>query len=126
MTLFYNLELLSKKSKGNPTKMVELLNRYYTEKSNNTYVSTNLQGKGFILNPVGLFSSKENDIYKAQYIILASKRDYFLYTKYGITTLQLSYYPDINIEKIKYNPLLTITKTEIGFLHETPILKSNK
>lgn len=126
MTLFYNLELLSKKSKGNPTKMVELLNRYYTEKSSNTYVSTNLQGKGFILNPVGLFSSKENDIYKAQYIILASKRDYFLYTKYGITTLQLSYYPDINIEKIKYNPLLTITKTEIGFLHETPILKSNK
>lgn len=126
MTLFYNLELLSKKSKGNPTKMVELLNRYYTEKSSNTYVSTNLQGKGFILNPGGLFSSKENDIYKAQYIILASKRDYFLYTKYGITTLQLSYYPDINIEKIKYNPLLTITKTEIGFLHETPILKSNK
>lgn len=126
MTLFYNLELLSKKSKGNPTKMVELLNRYYTEKSSNTYVSTNLQGKGFILNPVGLFSSKENDIYKAQYIILASKRDYFLYTKYGITTLQLSYYPDINIEKIKYNPLLTITKTEIGFLHETPVLKSNK
>ena len=126
MTLFYNLELLSKKSKGNPTKMVELLNRYYTEKSSNTYVSTNLQGKGFILNPVGLFSSKENDIYKAQYIILASKRDYFLYTKYGITTLQLSYSPDINIEKIKYNPLLTITKTEIGFLHETPVLKSNK
>lgn len=118
MTLFYNLELLSKKSKGNPTKIVELLNRYYKEKSSNTYVSTNLSGKGFLLNPAGLFSSKENDIYKAQYIILASKRDYFLYTKYGITTLQLSYYPDINIEKIKYNPLLTITKTEISFLYE--------
>lgn len=118
MALFYNLELLIKKSKGNPTKIVELLNRYFKEKSSNTYISTNLSGKAFLLNPKELFSSKENDIYKAQYIILASKRDYFLYTKYGITTLQLSYYPDINIEKIKYNPLLTITKTEIGFLYE--------
>lgn len=118
MALFFNLELLTKISKSNPTTMVELLKKYYIEKSSNTYVTKNLSGKAFLLNPKDLFSSKENDIYKAQYIILASKRDYFLYTKYGITTLQLSYYPDINIEKIKYNPLLTITKTEISFLYE--------
>ena len=118
MTLFYNFELLSKKAKGNPTKMVGLLNKFYLERKNKTYITTNLSGKAFILNPEDLFSSKENDIYKAQYIILASKRDYFLYTKYGITSLQLSYYPDINIEKIKYNPLLNITKTDIGFLYE--------
>lgn len=118
MPLFFNLDILHKKAKNDPTKIVELLRKYYLEKTNNTYITTNLQGKGFLINPKELFSSKENDVYKAQYIILASKRDYFLYNKYGITTLQLSYYPDINIEKIKYNPLLIINKTEIGFIYE--------
>jgi hypothetical protein len=118
MPLFFNLDILHKKAKGDPFKIVQLLSKYYLEKSNNTYISTDLKGKGFLINPKELFSSKENDVYKAQYIILASKRDYFLYNKYGITNLQLSYYPDINIEKIKYNPLLIITETEISFLYE--------
>jgi hypothetical protein len=118
MTLFFDLDKLHKKAKGDPTKIVELLKKYYLEKTNNTYITNNLQGKGFIINPKDLFSSKENDVYKAQYIILASKRDYFLYNKYGITNLQLSYYPDINIEKIKYNPLLIISETEISFTYE--------
>ena len=117
-TLFFNEKLLLKKAKGNPDKLVELLETYYKQKTNKQYISINLSGNSFILNPQDLFNCSSNTIYKSQYIILAAKRDYYLYSTYKITSLQLSFFPDLNIDKIKTNPLLTINKTEIKLKYE--------
>ncbi len=118
MTIFFNLDLLLKKSKNNPTTLVNLLKTYFDEKTNKRYISINFSGRSFLLNPKDLFHSTENDIYKAQYIILAAKRDYFLYRTYGVRSLQLSYFPDLDVEKIKHNPLITISKTDIKLKFE--------
>lgn len=117
-TLFYNEKLLLVKAKNNPDKVVELLKTYYNQKTNKQFISINLEGNSFILNPIDLFNDSSNTIYKSQYIILAAKRDYYLYSTYKIKSLQLSFFPDLNIEKIKTNPLLTINKTEIKFKYE--------
>jgi hypothetical protein len=77
-------------------------------------------GNSFLINPEPLFKIKKSvDIlYIIQYIKLAAKRDYSLYKYYGVKSLQLSYFPDINLEVIKTNPLLKITPTEIFFAYE--------
>lgn len=117
-TLFFNDKMLLTASKGNPDKLVQLLNRYYNQVTKKQYISLNLSGKSFLLNPIDLFNDNNNSIYQSQYIILAAKRDYYLYSTYKITSLQLSFFPDIDIDKIKTNPLLTINKTEIKFKYE--------
>lgn len=117
-TLFFNENLLLKRAKNNPDKLVELLKTYYKQKTKKQFISINLHGNSFILNPIDLFNDNSSTIYKSQYIMLAAKRDYYLYSVYGIRSLQLSFFPDIDIDKIKTNPLLTINKTEIKFRYE--------
>jgi hypothetical protein len=75
-------------------------------------------GSSFLLNPEPLFKSNVDVLYIMQYIKLAAKRDYSLYKYYGVKSLPLSYFPDINLGVIKTNPLLKITPTEIFFEYE--------
>ena len=122
MTFFFNLENLEKDSCNNSEKFVTLLKNFYTGKLPRKYDKyksrVRLTGSSFLLNPAPLFKSKVDIAYIVQYIKLAARRDYTLYKHYKVTSLQLSYYPDINLVAIKTNPLLSITGSEIHFLYE--------
>ncbi len=74
-----------------------------------------LIGKSFIINPASLFEHKCDNIYKAQYIRLAGRRNFSDYKLYGRTYLDLTYYSDINIDAVKHNPLLKIENNKIYF-----------
>ncbi|OQB10800.1 MAG: hypothetical protein BWY21_00107 [Parcubacteria group bacterium ADurb.Bin216] len=127
MAFFFNLENLEKDSCNNSEKFVTLLKHFYAGKLPRRYdkykSKLSLAGKSFLLNPEPLFKSKIDIAYIVQYIKLAARRDYTLYKHYKVTSLQLSYYPDINLAAIKTNPLLKITGSEIHFLYED---KENK
>ncbi len=45
-------------------------------------------------------------------------RNYLLYKQYKYKALETSFYPDLNWNAIKHNPLLIITQAEIKFKYE--------
>jgi hypothetical protein len=124
MALFFNLQTLEQQSNGDIGKFMAMLEYHYSKRLPYKYSKykpskISLAGNCFILNPELLFADKSVDIlFKIQYIKLAARRDYNLYKQYNYRALQTSFYPDINFELIKNNPLLTITKTEILFKYE--------
>lgn len=124
MALFFNLKTLEQQSNGDSSKFMAMLEYHYSKRlpykySKHKPSKVSLAGNCFILNPESLFADKSIDIlFKIQYIKLAARRDYNLYKQYNYRALQKSYYPDIDYNSIKYNPLLTITNTEILFKYE--------
>lgn len=125
MTLFFNLKNLETVSNGETLKLIQTLESYYSKK----VIPTNrwqprfnhalLKGSSFIINPDGLFKDRITDpSYVAQYIRLAGKRSYTLYKFYGAKYLDLSFYPDLDIQTIKHNPLLNIANNQINFKYE--------
>lgn len=125
MILFFNLSLLEADTLGNPKQMVEKLRLFYSKKQmpKNGYSKVkpirNLHGNSYLLNPEGLFADSTTDtIYKSQYIQLAGRRDYSLYRLFNAKYLDLSYFKDIDLDKIKTNPLITITQNKIYFKYE--------
>ena len=105
--------------------MVEKLRLFYTKKElpKNGYSKVrpirNLNGNSYLLNPDGFFADSITDIiYKSQYIQLAGRRDYSLYKLFKVKHLDLSYFKDIDLDKIKTNPLITITQNKIYFKYE--------
>lgn len=125
MILFFNLRTLEAKTKNNPKLLVETLQLHFLNKTLPKNARTqakpllNMSGNSYIINAAPLFADKTTDIiYKAQYIKLAGRRDYLQYKLYGDTTLDLSYFLDINLDYIKHNPLLTITNNKIKFKYE--------
>lgn len=119
--MLFNIAELIKQSKGDPDLMLKMLeNFYYKRIPKNSYDSRNfskvsLAGKSFIEHPQRLFNSKVSNKYKAQYLILAAKRDKLLYDQYGVDYLDLSFYPDLNLAAIKTNPLLTVSNNKLHF-----------
>lgn len=125
MTLFFNLQTLETKTECNPQKLVESLKLHFLGKTlpknarDTVKPIKNLVGTSFLLNAAPLFADKTTDIvYKAQYIRLAGRRDYVLYKLYSYRYLDLSYFLDIDLNALKYNPLLTITENKIHFKYE--------
>lgn len=125
MTFFFNLENLEKESCGNSATFVEILGILYYRKLPSSRkgvrrVKLNMKGNSFILNlkPVLQLKKSIDTAYIVQYVKLCAMRDYSLYKLYGIKSLLLSYYPDINLDAIKHNPLLQITQSEIHFKYE--------
>ncbi len=125
MTLFYDLHLLESKTGHNSTLLVETLKLHFLNKRipknplSKVKPIPNLYGNSFILNAAPLFAERNIDvIYKAQYILLAGRRDYMMYKLTGHKHLDLSYFLDINIDAIKHNPLLTISDNKIYFKYE--------
>jgi hypothetical protein len=111
--LKFDLFKLKNLSNNNPSKILLTLENHY-KRSNSDIVGSN-----FILNPDKFFSDRSTDIlYKAQYIELAGRRSYQHYKDLGYKHLDLSYYPDLNITAIKYNPIITIENNKIYFKHE--------
>lgn len=125
MALFFNLQLLESESGNDEQKFLKLLKYYY---DNTTVVpksekykplQKSLKGNSFLINPRPvLYSTDRNPTDLVNYIKLAGRRDLLLYKNYKILHLDRSLYPDINIEAIKYNPLLTITNNHIKFKYE--------
>lgn len=111
-------------SKGDTNLAIGLISMLYTGKAPYDRGSLlakkrKLVGSGFLLNPKALVEDKETDIiFKMQYLRVASMRDYTLYQLYGIRYLPLSYFPDIDLSKIKHNPLLVVKNNNIHLKYE--------
>jgi hypothetical protein len=126
MTLLFNLENLEKLTKNDPVYFVKALEYWH----NKVYIPKNasqkykplkqsIHGNSFLVNPDDLFSDKLTDVlYIVQYIKLAARRSYAMYKLYGRVDLDLSFLPDINIQNIKHNNLLTIKNNYLHFKYE--------
>jgi len=109
----FSLSKLENMTNSNQIKLVELLEYYYKG------FKYKLAGNNFLINPAELFFDRNTDIlFKAQYIRLAGRRSYQQYKDLGYKHLDLSYFPDLNLQIIKYNPLLTIKNNKIYFKYE--------
>lgn len=124
MTVFFNLKHLEEQAGEDNNKFIALLKyHYFKNLPANRYSKykpskISLAGNSYLLNPEPLFKSTVDIHYIIQYIKLAARRDYTLYKQYNRKTLLISYFPDIDIDTIKHNPLLNITKSEIFFKFE--------
>lgn len=107
-------------------KFVALLNYHYKgglPKSRYTKYKPSklpLNGYSFILNPGPVFNLEAHyDInYVVQYIKLCGLRDYAMFKFHGVRYLDTTYFPDLNINNIKHNPLLTLANKQINFKYE--------
>lgn len=125
MALFFNIHILEEQAEADPQKLIQLL-KYHLEgvkvvskKAKYKPSRISLNGNSFLLNPRPVLYSTEYDVaHLAQYIKLAGRRDLMLYKAYGFIGLHTSYYPDLLIENIKHNPLLTISNQTINFKFE--------
>jgi hypothetical protein len=77
-------------------------------------LSPDIRGHSYLLNPKKLLM-EDNDSHVAQYILLASYRNFADYRLFGITYLDISFIPDIDLTKYKYNPLIKIEDNKIYF-----------
>ena len=125
MSLFFNLELLEKEAQTDQLKFLALLEYHYRgsipSKTNCKYKPCvkSLRGYSFILNPEPLFNQDGmNSVYLVQYVKLAGRRPWSLYKLHGQKALEISYFPDLNLAKLKSNPLLNITNKLIYFKFE--------
>lgn len=123
--LLFNLNTLEQETECDPEKLVKTLELYYNKKTipKTRYAKikpiANLVGNSFLLHADRLFADRSTDIgFKAQYIRLAGRRDYYQFKYYSVTYLDLSYFADINLPALKNNPLLTITENKIYFKYE--------
>jgi len=125
MAFLFDLYKLEQHTNCDPEKLVQVLRLFWNKKtipkSNREKIKpvTGLRGTSYLLNPGDLFGDKTTDIgFKAQYIRLAGRRDYYQYKYYNIRYLDLSYYTDINLAAIKPNPILTVNNSKIYFKYE--------
>lgn len=121
MALFFDLQKLQEDSKGNAYTLMSLLEYQWNKKQPRGIkvpFGKSYTGNNFLLNPSPLFISTVDVSYKIQYVKLCALRDWFLYKTHGVTTLDLSYFPDVNVNLLKHNPLLTITNNTIRFKFE--------
>lgn len=124
MALFFDLNTLETQSCNDPVKFIKMLEAHFQKRLPSRYSKSlvskvPLHGKSFLINPADFFNDETTDIlYKVQYIKLAARRDWMLYSQYGYTGLQTSYFPDLVYDVIRSNPLLEITQTEIHFKYE--------
>lgn len=125
MALFFNLNNLEKEAGNDPVKFVALLEYHYKgnlPKSRSVKYKPSklpLAGYSFILNPGPVFHLDAYDVgYVVQYIKLCAMRDYAHYKFHGVRYLDTTYFPDLNINNIKTNPLLKLAHNQINFKYE--------
>jgi len=122
-TLFFNLEFLESLNNVDIIPILLMYMRGTLPRSKFCKLKfinmSKMVGDSFLLNPEPLLTDKSVDpIYILQYIRLAARRNYNMYKTYKIAYLDLSYYPELNIDKLKHNPLLTIANNKIHFKYE--------
>lgn len=124
--LIFDLNKLEEYADGNDVKMLWLLHKWYRDKDtvprrgDKYFLRGPLSGgSSFLINPAPILLDKTTDpIYLAQYVKLAARRDLTMYKQFHATYLDISFYPDINLQNIKYNPLLDIKSNVINFKYE--------
>jgi hypothetical protein len=106
--------------------MVEKLKLWYSRKRIPKNYATKIKplsklfGDSFLLNPDAFFSDTTTDIiYKSQYLQLAGRRNYSDFVHFGATYLDLTLFQDVDLDKLKTNPLLTIANNKIYFKYES-------
>jgi hypothetical protein len=123
MALFFNLETLEAQSGNDAVNFLGMLWYHYSKRLPTRYSKVkpsrvSLAGQSFLLFPEPLFIDNTDILYKVQYIKLAARRDWNLYKQYKYKSLETSFFPDLNYDAIRSNPLLKITPTEITFKYE--------
>lgn len=125
MTVFFDINKLEKSAGTDSQYLLNLLAfHYYNGAHRSRFIKKadlykNFSGKNWILNPEPLFLDRSTDpIFLAQYVKLAARRSYTMYKLYSFKYLDLSFYPEISISAIKYNPLLIIQQNKVYFKHE--------
>jgi hypothetical protein len=109
----FSLDKLLQRAKNDPIKLVQVFEQYYKG------FEHGLIGSSYLTNPGELIFDRNTDVlFKSQYIQLAARRSYQQYIDLGYKYLDLSYYPDLKIDAIKYNPLLTIDNNKLYFKYE--------
>lgn len=124
--LFFDLDILEEDTKCDPQYLVTALYKFWKgiKYPRNSFekhkpLKRLRPGSSFLLNPGELFTDKSVEpAYKAQYIRLAGRRNFTFYKTNGIKSFDLTLYPDINIDAIASNPLLTIANKQIHFKYE--------
>jgi hypothetical protein len=91
------------------------------------YFLADFNGNSFMLNPLDLLDNARSwrPIEVAQYIALASYRNYANYEVNKIVTLDVLHSP-ISVSKIENNRLLKIVDDKIHFYYEEVPLRRNK
>ncbi|CAB4134187.1 hypothetical protein UFOVP273_25 [uncultured Caudovirales phage] len=128
MALFFDLKKLeaeaAKTPYSYPYSFIKLLQYHYegtkvVHSRQKIKPIKNLAGTSFLLNPAPIFNSSGVDIvFRMQYVQLAGRRDYALFRFHEVIYLDTTYFPDLDMEVVKRNPLLTITNKHIHFKYE--------
>lgn len=106
MITFYSIPKLLKASNNNVDKILALIK------------DKKFKGDSYLLNLDKLLGSIATNFHKAEYVYLASFRNYADYALLGIDFLDLSLIPDINISTIRSNTLISIENNKIIFKKE--------
>lgn len=128
MSIFYNLIAFQKiiKAKGPLTALtgLHLIDRDQVGlisllPDKKLYYGLLIDATSYIKNYDDVFSylNKIDILYITQYVSLAGKRSY-ADIKAGKNYLDLSLYPDLDINSVKHNPLLTIDNNNLKFNYE--------
>lgn len=125
MALLFNITKLEALAKGDPRLLRETLEHFYknapakARKRHTQYRRQELIGKSFLLHPEPVLTDTSTDpAYVAQYIRLAARRSYMFYKVYNVRYLDLSLFPEVNLDQISHNPLLNIAQNKVYFKYE--------
>lgn len=119
---------MQKETKDDPHYMVVALHRWFKKdlvpknaKQKYKPLRKSLHGVSWLLKPEPFFDDTTTDIiWRVQYLKLAAKRDYTLYKLYKLTYLDTTFMPDLNVQAIRFNPLLKFAQNKIYFKYEEP------
>ena len=122
----YNWEKIFKETKGDSTSILTIVHlltyrRLPSSKRDKTYkyFGKSFLGNSFLLNPRQLLVERKNYSNKeaAEYVAVASYRNYFNYKQTGETTLELIHLP-VETTIVNRNRLLRIENGLVHFLFE--------
>ena len=122
----YNWEKINSETKGDSTSILTIVHlltykRIPASRKDKTYkyFGKSFVGDSFLLNPRQLLAERRNYSNKeaAEYIAVASYRNYFNYKRTGETTLELIHLP-VTTTIVNRNRLLRIENGLVHFLFE--------
>ncbi len=122
----YNWEKIYRETKGDSVSILTIIHlltykRIPASRKDKTYkyFGKSFLGNSFLLNPRQLLAERKNYSNKeaAEYIAVASYRNYFNYNKTGETTLELMHLP-VDTTTVNRNRLLRIENGLVHFLFE--------
>ena len=130
----YDMEKIMRISDGDPTSILTVIHilTYNRIPSSNKdpiykYYGKSYLGNSFLANPKQLLAERKNysNLEAANYVVVASYRNYQEYKRTGDTTLQLLHFPLLE-EIINENRLLRIENGVIHFKFEDNAIQWSK